>query len=75
MRGLADVLHVDMLVCRCGCWWMLVVDVHECKKEKKKETYLMNGGCRWWWMRWWMRMVTDTDVADSACAQDLDNFV
>ena len=35
MRGLADVLCVDMLVCRCGWWWMLVVDVHECKKKKK----------------------------------------
>ena len=29
------------------------------------------GGCGWWWMR----MVTDTEVADSARAQDLDNFV
>ena len=26
---------------------MLVVDVHECKKEKKKETYLMDGGRGW----------------------------
>ena len=30
--------------------WMLVVDVHECKK-KKRETYLMDnadgGGCGW----------------------------
>ena len=65
-RGLADVLCVDVLACRRGWWWMLVVDVHECKKKKKKRN-ILNG--------WWMRMVTDTDVADSAHAQDLDNFV
>ena len=38
-----------------------MVDVHEYKKKRKGKT-------------WWMRMVTDTDVADSARAQDLDNF-
>ena len=35
---------------------------------KRKEKRKLDG---WWWMR----MVTDTDVADSAHAQDLDNFV
>ena len=34
---------------------------------KRKEKRMMDGP-------WWMRMVTDTDVADSARAQDLDNF-
>ena len=54
-----------------GCWWWTCMSV---KKKQKRKTYLMDGGCGWWWM-WWMRMVTDTDVADSARAQDLDNFV
>ena len=66
---------VDAWACgRVVCWHVgvqmrMVVDVDECKK--KRETYLMDGGRRWWWMR----MVTDTDVADSAHVQDLDNFV
>ena len=33
------------------------------------------GGCGWWWMRMVVDAVTDTDVAESARVQDLDNFV
>ena len=50
-----------------GCWWWTCMSV----KKKRKKKHLMDGGRGWWWMR----MVTDTDVADSAHAQDLDNFV
>ena len=50
-------LRVDVLVYRHGCWWMLVVDVHECKKEKKKET--LNG--------WWTQMVVDADGDRHRC--------
>ena len=46
-------------------------------KKNKRETYLVDGGRGWWWTR---ITVVDADggcgdVADSARAQDLDNFV
>ena len=47
----------------CGWWWMQMAVNAD------------GGGCRWWWMRMVVDAVTDTDVAESARVQDLDNFV
>ena len=59
--GMVRVLCVDVLACRHGCWWWAYAD---------------GGGCGWWWMRMVVDAdVTDTDVAESARLQDLDNFV
>ena len=56
MCWLVDALHVDVLACRCGCWWWACMSV-----RKEKVNYLMDGehGHEWWCM--WMAVDADGD--------------